>query len=92
LEDRGRCWKTYLNYSLPLFPNGRETDKYNPGEILEILEWSIPEVWRTKFDLDGYVPTEFTEERFITECEAVEQNEPKISRKSNNSTPSQKRL
>jgi hypothetical protein len=42
---------------------------------------SIPEVWRTKFDLDGYVPTEFNKEWFMTECEAVEQNEPKISHK-----------
>jgi hypothetical protein len=43
-----------LNNSLPLFSNGKEADKFTPGEILEILEWSIPEAWRTKFDLDGY--------------------------------------
>ncbi len=55
-----------LNNSLPLFPNGKESDKFTPGEILEILEWSIPEVWRTKFDLAGYVPTEFTKEKFMT--------------------------
>jgi hypothetical protein len=76
-----------LNNSLPLFPNStRETDKFTAGEILEILEWSIPEVWRTKFNLDGYVPMEFTKERFMTECEAVKRNKPKISHKSNNST------
>ena len=75
-----------LNNSLPLFPNGKESDKFTPGEILEILEWSIPEVWRTKFDLDGYVPTEFTKEKFMTECEAVERNEPKLSIKSKNSS------
>jgi hypothetical protein len=73
-----------LHNSLPLVPNGRESDKFTPGEILKILERSIPEVWRTKFDLNGYVPTEFTKERFIMECEAVEPNEPKISHKSNN--------
>jgi hypothetical protein len=55
-----------LNNSLPVFPNGKELDKITPGEILEILEWSIPESWRTKFDLDGYVPTDFTKERFMT--------------------------
>jgi hypothetical protein len=49
-----------LNNSLPAFPKGKESDKFTPGEILEILEWSIPEIWRAKFDLDGYVPTEFT--------------------------------
>jgi hypothetical protein len=31
-----------LNYSLPLFPNGKEADKFTPREILKILEWSIP--------------------------------------------------
>jgi hypothetical protein len=55
-----------LNNRVPVFPNGKESEKVTPGEILEILEWSIPKVWRTKFNLDGYVPTEFTKERFIT--------------------------
>jgi uncharacterized protein YdaU (DUF1376 family) len=50
-----------------------------------MLEWSIPESWRTKFDLAGYVLTEFTKEWFMTECEAVKQNEPKHSNKNNNS-------
>jgi hypothetical protein len=57
-----------LNNSLPLFPNSRaEKEKFTPGEILEILEWFIPEVWRTNFDLDGYVPTGLTKERFMME-------------------------
>jgi hypothetical protein len=68
-----------LNHSLPLFPNGKELDKFTTGELLEILEWSIPEAWRTKFDVDGYVPTEFTKSRFITECEAIERNVPKLN-------------
>jgi hypothetical protein len=79
-----------FNNSLPLFPNGKESDKFTPWEILKILEWSIPEVWRTKSDLDGYVPTEFTKEWFMTECEAVEQNEPKTSHKSTRSTRNEK--
>jgi hypothetical protein len=79
-----------LNNSLPVFSNGKESDKFNPREILEILEWSIPENWRTKFDLDGYVQTEFTKERFMMECEAIERNEPKIHHKTNNSTVSGK--
>jgi hypothetical protein len=79
-----------LNNSLPVFPNGKESDKFTPREILEILEWSIPKSWRTKFDLDGYVPTEFTKERFMTECEAIGRNKPKIHHKTNNSTVSGK--
>ena len=66
-----------LNNGLPLFPNGTESDKFTSAEIMEILEWSIPEAWRTKFDLDGYVPTEFGKERSITECKAIKRNEPK---------------
>jgi hypothetical protein len=79
-----------LNNSLPVFPNGKESDKFTPREIIEILEWSIPENWRTKFDSDGYVPTEFTKEWFMTECEAIEHNEPKIHHKTNISTVSGK--
>jgi site-specific recombinase XerC len=75
-----------LNNSLPPFLNGKELDKFTPGEILEILEWFIPEAWRNKFNLDGYVLTEFTEERFTMEYEAMERNKPKTHIKSNNST------
>jgi hypothetical protein len=81
-----------LNNSLPVFPNGKELDKFTPGEILEILELSIPEVWRTKFDLNGYVPTEITKEQFMTECEAIERNEPNIPHKTNNYTVSGKNV
>ena len=79
-----------LNNSLPLFLNGTKSDKFTAGEILKILEWSIPELWRTKFYLDGYVPTEFNKERFMTECKGIEQNMPKVSIKSNTSTPNGK--
>jgi hypothetical protein len=79
-----------LNNSLPLFPNGSDSDKFTPEDIMEILEWSIPEAWRTKFDLDGYVPTEFGKARFITECEAIERNEPKTPKASTKSTLSGK--
>jgi hypothetical protein len=79
-----------LNNSLPLFPSVKQLDKFTPGEILDILEWSIPESWRAKFDLAGYVPTEFTKEGFMTECEAIKRNEPKLSKKYNNSAISGK--
>ncbi len=65
-----------LNNSLPLFPGATASDKFSDEEIVELLEWSIPATWRTKFDLDGYVPTGFTKARLITECEILEQNEP----------------
>jgi hypothetical protein len=64
-----------LNNSIPYFPRGSEVDKFSREEIVELLEWSIPQTWRTKFDLDGYTPTMHTKERMITECEQIERNE-----------------
>jgi hypothetical protein len=68
-----------LNNCLPLFPGGSVSDKFSTTEIVELLEWSIPKVWRTKFDLDSYVPTNFGEDRLIAECEAIERNSPKLN-------------
>jgi hypothetical protein len=65
-----------LNNSLPLFPSATAADKFSDDEIVELLEWSIPQAWRTKFDLDGYIPTEHTKARLITECEILERNDP----------------
>ncbi len=76
-----------LNNSLPLFPKGKDTDKFNDEEIVELLEWSIPQTWRTKFDLDGYIPTEHSKARLITECEILERNEP---HKSSSGAPTSK--
>ena len=66
-----------LNNSLPLFPNATASDMFSDEEIVELLEWSIPQTWQTKFDLDGYVPTGFTKAHLITECKILERNEPK---------------
>jgi hypothetical protein len=65
-----------LNNSLPLFPSATAADKFSDEELVELLEWSIPQAWRTKFDLDGYIPTEHTKARLITECEILERNDP----------------
>jgi hypothetical protein len=70
-----------LNNCLPLFPGGSELDKFSTTEIVELLKWSIPKTWRTKFDLDGYVPTNFGKERLIAECEAIERNSSKLDSK-----------
>lgn len=65
-----------LNNALPLFPKATAADKFNNDKIVELLEWSIPQAWRTKFDIAGYVPTEHPKSRLITECEILERNEP----------------
>jgi hypothetical protein len=65
-----------LNNSLPLFPSATVADKVSDKEMVELLECSIPQAWHTKFDLDGYTPTEYDKARLITECEILECNEP----------------
>jgi len=64
-----------MSNNLPLFPKGSESDRFSTAEQVELLEWSIPQAWRTKFDLEGYVPTSHSRERLIKECEAIERNE-----------------
>ena len=66
---------TRLNNALPMFPGGSEESKFTPKNVVEILEWSLPEEWRAKFDLDGYIPSEHNKERLIAECEAIERHQ-----------------
>jgi hypothetical protein len=66
---------TKINNALPLFPNGNQDSKFSEQELVGLLEWSLPQAWRKKFDLDGYIPTLDTKAKLITECEAIERNE-----------------
>jgi hypothetical protein len=68
-----------LNNCLPLFPGGSDLDKFCTTEIVELLKWSIPKTWRTKFDLDSYFPKNFGKDRLIAECKAIERNLPKLN-------------
>jgi hypothetical protein len=65
-----------INNTIPLFPGAATEDKFSQMEIVELLEWSLPQKWRTKFDLDGYVPTLDDKAHLIASCEALERNEP----------------
>ena len=66
---------TKINNALPLFPNGSEASKFSEIELIGILEWSLPQAWRMKFDLDGYVPTKHSKAQLIEACEAIEWNQ-----------------
>ena len=86
---------TKINNALPLFPNGSEASKFSEIELIGILEWSLPQAWRMKFDLDGYVPTEHSKARLIEACEAIERNqddpeEAKKKKKSSSSSEKKK--
>ena len=66
---------TKMNKSLARFPGASEDDKFEPDEILEIIEWALPVRWRAKFDLDTYVPSLHDKARLIKEAEAIERSE-----------------
>ena len=44
----------------------------------------MPPQWRTKFDLDGYVPSLDSKARLIEACEAIERNEVVEEKESSN--------
>ena len=64
-----------INSCLPLFPGGNQDSKFSEPELIGLFEWSLPQAWRSKFDLDGYVPTQGTRAKLILECEAIERSE-----------------
>ena len=68
-----------INSCLPLFPGGNQESKFSEPELVGLLEWSLPQMWRNKFDLDGYIPTQGTRAKLIPECEAIERS--KINKK-----------
>jgi hypothetical protein len=75
-----------LNNYLPYFPLGTQASKFSETELVSLLEWSLPQDWRRKFDLKGYVPSQHDRQRLIVESEAIERNEgDKNSNRSDNS-------
>ena len=67
-----------INNSIPYFPGATNLDKFDEAEIIELLEWSIPQNWRNKFDLEGYIPSLEPRATLLLKCEALECNEPKV--------------
>ena len=85
-----------LNNALPLFPLGSTESKFSDKEVLGLLEWSLPQAWQSKFDLDGYIPSLHSKTRLIEACEAIERNNlvpeekpPSANHSNNNSSNSQ---
>ena len=65
----------HLNNSLIYFPMVTNANLFMNKELLELLEWSIPQKWRSKFDLANYIPVKFNCARLMQECKAIEQSE-----------------
>ena len=64
-----------MNKKLIRFTGAMEADLFSAAELLEILEWTLPEHWRIRFDSNGYVPTEHSKARLIAEGEQIERSE-----------------
>ena len=72
---------TCINNHIPYFPGATDLDKFLEAEIIELLEWSIPQKWRTKFDFEGFIPSLYTRAHSLRSCEAIERNETSASAK-----------
>jgi hypothetical protein len=53
---------------------GSTESKFSKKEIVGLLEWSLPQAWQSKFDLDSYVPSLHPKMHLIETCEAIEKN------------------
>jgi hypothetical protein len=63
-----------MNNALPHFPGGSRASKLTEVDLIESLEWAVPETWRAHFDLDGYVPTLHPREQLLKACAAIERS------------------
>lgn len=63
---------TQMNGHLVHFPGATNQDIFNPEKLLGLLEFSLPDAWRAKFDLAGYIPTLHDKTRLIMEGEQIE--------------------
>jgi hypothetical protein len=78
------------------FPTGTEVSKFTEVEIVGLLEYSLPDPCRAKFDLDGYISTLNSNTRFIEAFEAMGRNKvfletPKVKEDTSNSAKASSR-
>ena len=61
-----------INSSLQHFPGGTPADIFPEKELLGILEYSLPHVFRNKFAIDGYIPSEQGKQELVKAGENIE--------------------
>jgi len=61
-----------MNEKLIRFPGATPSDLFKAEQLVELAEFALPDSWRAKFDLAGYVPTNFDKYRLIAEGEQIE--------------------
>jgi len=65
-----------INNYLPYLPGATENDLFTDTEVVEILEFSLPQAWKAKFDLEGFVPSDNDRQALVRKCEALERSLP----------------
>ena len=63
---------TQMNAKLLCFPGASTSDLIQAEKLVELMEFALPESWRAKFDLAGYVPTNHDKYQLIAEGEQIE--------------------
>jgi hypothetical protein len=63
---------TQMNAKLIRFPGATRADLLRAEQLVELMEFALPNAWRAKFDLAGYVPTEHDKYRLVAEGEQIE--------------------
>ena len=72
-----------LNNYLPSFPLGTPADKYSEQELVKLLEFSLPQRWRTAMDLKGFISADNDWKSFVEEVERIERNDTVVRRERN---------
>jgi hypothetical protein len=64
-----------INNYLPYFPEATIASKYTEEELVELMEFALPNSWRRDMDLKGFVVKDNDKEALIKECERLERNQ-----------------
>ncbi|MGL4349870.1 MAG: hypothetical protein ACRCT2_04705 [Plesiomonas shigelloides] len=63
---------TQMNGKLIRFPGATTSDLFKAEQLVELMEFALPNTWRAKFDLAGYIPTDHDKYRLVAEGEQIE--------------------
>ena len=61
-----------LNNELPFYPEGSADSKFSAKQLVEIMEWAVPAIYRDEFMKKGFIPTSSDMATFRMEAEIVE--------------------
>jgi hypothetical protein len=52
-----------------------EASKVSEVELIGLMEWYLPDIWGSKFYLDGYIPVLHSRSRLVEAFKAIKQRE-----------------